>query len=130
MLNVVRLVVYLSTTKQPANARVCVVSVNQLSWHRVVCRVCSPIAQTREPLKFAERHACAAPLLCGYSCTRSGAAGQGWHQPGEERTSISSTPLWSRRLYACVALRDGTPRLLTRYPFQRLSHPAARRWRP
>ena len=54
-------------------------SVNQLSWHRVVFRVRSPIAQTREPLKFSERHGCAAPLLCGYSCTRSGAAGQGSH---------------------------------------------------
>jgi len=77
-------------------------SVNQLSWHRVVFRVRSHIAQTREPLEFSERHGCAAPLLCGYSCTRSGAAGQGWHQPGEERTSLSSTPSWSRRLYAWV----------------------------
>src|SRR4030095_14844233 len=50
-------------------------------------RVRSHIAQTREPLEFSERHRCAAPRLCGYSCTRSGAAGQGWHQPGEERTS-------------------------------------------
>jgi hypothetical protein len=74
MLNVVRLVVSLRTTKQPENARVCVLSVNQLSWHRVVFRVRSHIAQTREPLEFSERHGCAAPLLCGYSCTRSGAA--------------------------------------------------------
>src|SRR5262245_24730830 len=43
----------------------------------------SRIAQTREPREFAERHRCAAPRLCGYSCTRSGAAGQDWHQPGE-----------------------------------------------
>jgi len=75
-------------------------SVNQLSWHRVVFRVRSPIAQTREPLELSERHGCAAPRLCGDSCTRSGAAGQGWHQPGEERTSLSSTPSWSRRFYA------------------------------
>jgi len=59
----------------------------------------SPIAQTRELLELSERHGCAAPLprdgvggghpvsqasfLCGDSCTRFGAAGQGWHQPGE-----------------------------------------------
>jgi len=43
----------------------------------------SPIAQTREPLELSERYGCAAPLLCGDSCTRFGAAGQAWHQPGE-----------------------------------------------
>jgi len=48
-----------------------------------VVRGRSPITQTREPLECSARHACAAPRLGGYSCTRSGAAGQGWHQPGE-----------------------------------------------
>src|SRR5438128_7626849 len=70
-----------------------------LSSHSVVFHVRSHIAQTREPLECSERHRCAAPRLYGDSCTRSGAAGQGWHQPGEERTTISSTPLWSRRFY-------------------------------
>src|SRR4029453_5290426 len=105
MRNVVRLVVYLRTTKQPDNARVCVLSVNQLSWHRLVCRVRSHIAQTREPLKCSERRGGAPPLHGGFFCTVLGAPGQGWHQQGEERTSISSTPLWSRRFYACGALR-------------------------
>src|SRR5262245_38632659 len=54
-----------------------------LSLHSVVFCVRSRIAQTREPRECAERHRCAAPRLCGYSCTRSGAAGQDWHQPGE-----------------------------------------------
>src|SRR5262249_18354721 len=54
-----------------------------LSLHSVVLRVRSHTAQTREPREFAERHRGAAPRLCRYSCTRSGAAGQGWHQPGE-----------------------------------------------
>src|SRR5262245_36958625 len=42
-----------------------------------------PCASTsRAPLE-SSRHGGAAPLLCGDSCTRSGAAGQGWRQPGE-----------------------------------------------
>jgi hypothetical protein len=57
---------------------------DSLSWHSVMFRVRSRIGQTREHLEFSERHGCAAPLLCGYSCTRSGAAGQGSHQQGEE----------------------------------------------
>ena len=51
-----------------------------LSLHSVVFRGRSRIDQTREPLESLKRHRCAAPLLCGYSCTRSGVAGQGWHQ--------------------------------------------------
>ena len=35
-------------------------------------------------------------------CTHSGAAGQGWPQPGEERTALASTPLSSRRLYLLI----------------------------
>src|SRR5882762_3481720 len=54
-----------------------------LSLHSVAFRGRSPIAQTREPLELSERYGCAAPRLYGDSCTRSGAAGQGWHQPGE-----------------------------------------------
>src|SRR6266446_3599558 len=70
----------------------------RLSLHSVVFRGRSPIAQPREPLECSERHGCAAPLLCGYSCTRSGAAGQDWRQPGEDRTSTSSTSLKRRRV--------------------------------
>jgi len=38
--------------------------------------------EQHEHRESSERHACAAPLLCGNSCTRSGAAGQGWRQSG------------------------------------------------
>ena len=39
--------------------------------------------EPREPLESSSRHGCAAHRLFGDSCTRSGAAGQGWRQPGE-----------------------------------------------
>src|SRR5262249_6624620 len=54
-----------------------------LSLHSVVFCGRSPIAPTREPRECSARHGGAAPRLGGDSCTRSGAPGPGWNQPGE-----------------------------------------------
>ena len=84
-----------------------------LSLYRVVLCERARLDEPREPLESSSRPECAAPRLCGYACTRSGAAGQGGHQPREERTSLSSTPLWSRRLYLLSWSRgnNSSPRL-------------------
>src|SRR5207244_2033420 len=55
---------------------------SSLSLHSVVFWGCSRRDTQHEYQASAERHADAAPRLCGHSCTRSGAAGQGWHPPG------------------------------------------------
>jgi len=51
--------------------------------YRVVLCGRSRLDELREPLESSSRYGYAAPLLCGYSCTRSGAIGQGWRQPEE-----------------------------------------------
>src|SRR5207248_6087682 len=49
-------------------------SLSSVVFHGYSCR-----DEPHEPREGSARHGCAAPLLGGYSCTRSSAAGQGWH---------------------------------------------------
>ena len=52
----------------------------------------SRLDEPREHLESSSRHGCAAPLLIGDSCTRSGAAGQGWRPPGCDHRVVDGRP--------------------------------------
>ena len=70
---------------------------------RVLCaRGRARIDEQRTYRESVERHACGAPLLCAYSCTRSGAAGQGWRPPGGDHRVVDIRP---RSLTGCVPQR-------------------------
>ena len=79
------------------------------------CPACCGRAPQRaaRALESSSRHGCAAHRLCGYSCTRSGAAGQGWQQLG--RQARRATASYQAICGAQYLYRTGSTHCLCRH---------------